>query len=236
MCTVTLIRNSSKKDDFILTSNRDEAAGRSTLKPKIYSEENVRLIYPKDAEAGGTWIGVSEKKRVVCLLNGEFKAHKRKERYRLSRGVVVKDILKADHLEPYITNYDLEDIEPFTLIAGDWNKTLIFIELVWDGKIKHLREIKNNKEIWSSSPLYSEAMKKDRVQWFQEFENQNNLDTEGLWEFHHTAGNGNKNTNLIMDRGFVKTKSITQIIKNSEQIQMIYEDLDEEQTTSLDFS
>ena len=140
MCTVTLIKNSSKNDDFILTSNRDEAAGRSTLYPQIYSEENVKLMYPKDAEAGGTWIGVSSKNRIICLLNGEFKIHKRQEKYRLSRGVVVKDLLKAENLEEAIINYNLEDIEPFTVIAGDWNDVLKFTELVWDGKTKHIRK------------------------------------------------------------------------------------------------
>jgi len=29
---------------------------------KIYEEEGVKLLYPKDAVAGGTWIGISEKK------------------------------------------------------------------------------------------------------------------------------------------------------------------------------
>lgn len=236
MCTVTLIRNCSKKNDFILTSNRDEAAGRSTLYPQIYSEENVKLMYPKDAEAGGTWIGVSDKNRIICLLNGEFKIHKRQQNYRLSRGVVVKDFLKAQDLEEIIKNYDFENIEPFTIIAGDWNADLKFTELVWDGKTKHIREITKSREIWSSSPLYSEAVKIDRLSWFQEFESKNELDPKSLWKFHHTAGKGDINTNLIMDRGFVKTKSITQVVKTSENIKMIYEDLEENKIIQLDFN
>ena len=92
MCTVTFISKSDS--DFILTSNRDEAPGRDTFPPEIYLEEGVRLLYPKDAVASGTWIGVSERKRAITLMNGGFVAHDRKSFYRKSRGVVVKDFLK----------------------------------------------------------------------------------------------------------------------------------------------
>ncbi len=96
--------------------------------------------------------------------------------------------------------------------------------------------IDNDVEIWSSSPLYSDEMKRERVQWFKDFKSENDLNAQSLWKFHHTAGNGDKNTNLIMDRGFVKTKSITQIIKTSEKIRMIYEDLDEDQMLAKEFN
>ena len=56
MCTITFIPKSN--NDFILTSNRDEAPGRETFPPEIYEEEGVKLLYPKDALAGGTWIGL----------------------------------------------------------------------------------------------------------------------------------------------------------------------------------
>src|SRR5690554_7226187 len=83
MCTVTFIPKT--KGDFILTSNRDEAPGRKTFAPEIYQEEGVQLMYPKDAVAGGTWIGLSGKKRAVSLMNGGFVSHIRKPYYRKSR-------------------------------------------------------------------------------------------------------------------------------------------------------
>jgi len=48
---------------------------------------------------------------------------------------------------------------------------------------------------------------------------------EELLKFHKTAGEDDLNSNLIMDRGFVKTKSITQISKKEGIIKMCYEDL-----------
>lgn len=88
MCTVTYLPLGN--NNFILTSNRDETPLRKTLPPKDYVEDGVVLTYPKDEVAGGTWIGLSDKKRLVCLLNGGFTIHKRKDSYKMSRGVIVK--------------------------------------------------------------------------------------------------------------------------------------------------
>ena len=60
MCTVTFLPLSN--NDFILTSNRDEQRQRETLHPKIYEEDGIEMLFPKDKVAGGTWIGASSKK------------------------------------------------------------------------------------------------------------------------------------------------------------------------------
>ena len=91
MCTVTYLP--LENDGFILTSNRDESPMRKTIPPKKYLENGVELAYPKDQLAGGTWIGASTKNRLVCLLNGAFKKHERNSYYKMSRGLVVKNIL-----------------------------------------------------------------------------------------------------------------------------------------------
>ncbi len=224
MCTVTLLATSEK--DFILTSNRDEAEVRKTIPPKIYKEGEVKLLFPKDAVAGGTWIGVSERNRLICLLNGGFETHVRKEQYRLSRGVVVKNLLLAEKVVEEIENYDFLDIEPFTTIIVDWNKGQKFFEFVWDGNRKHLKELQLKTHLWSSSPLYTSEMKNLRQAWFSEFQKKSKKPAEDeLWDFHHTGGKGDKNVDLIMDRGFIKTKSITQVVKTGSLIEMTYEDL-----------
>jgi hypothetical protein len=224
MCTVTFLPKSN--NDFILTSNRDESPGRETFPPEIYEEDGVKLLYPKDAVAGGTWIGVSQKKRVVTLMNGGFVAHKRKPFYRISRGVVVKDLLKAENLKAEIENYDFNEIEPFTAIIVEWKTEVHLFQLVWDGLDYHFSEEPLAPKIWSSSPLYPENLKKKREQWFSEFLFKTiKPSQEEILQFHSTAGEGDPNSNLIMDRGFIKTKSITQIIRKNDIIEMRYEDL-----------
>ena len=46
-----------------------------------------------------------------------------------------------------------------------------------------------------------------------------------LLEFHKTAGKGNLDYGVIMDRGFVKTTSITQIEKTKDSVEMCFNNL-----------
>lgn len=234
MCTVTIIPIG--KSDFILTSNRDEAPNRVSAEPKFYSVQDVTLLFPKDELSGGTWIGASEKNRVLCVLNGGFTYHERRPNYRLSRGVVAKDLLIADGIKTSIENYDLNDVEPFTMVIADWNDSLRFLELVWDGQQKHLTELPLEPRIWSSATLYSETMKRERLLWFNDYKSQNNLNLESLMTFHKTGGTGNEDYGVIMNRGFVKTTSITQIVKNQDALKMHHESFHNKKVTEKDFN
>lgn len=234
MCTVTFLPRSN--DDFVLTSNRDEAPGRDTFPPKTFVEDGVELLYPKDAVAGGTWIGVSQKKRAVTLMNGGFTNHQRKPFYRKSRGLVVKDFMKSDNFIDEAATYDFNEIEPFTAILVDWNAGLRLFQLVWDSSKTHFTEMPLAPRIWSSAPLYPEDIKKKREQWFSEFLFETvKPSNEELLYFHKTAGEGNPMSDLIMDRGFIKTKSISQIIGNKNRVLMRYEDLQSGKVTISEF-
>jgi Transport and Golgi organisation 2 len=223
MCTVTIIPKG--KNDFVLTTNRDEAPNRTSLAPDIYLVEGVKMLFPKDELAGGTWIGVSKKNRLICLLNGGLICHERKAEYRMSRGVVVNDLLASEDIVVSIEDYNLDDIEPFTLVIVDWNTSLKFFELIWDGQQKHFSALALEPKIWSSSTLYSEAMKQKRLQWFNEFKIANELHSASMMNFHKTAGHDNKDYGVIMDRHFVKTTSITQVEKKEDIIDMQFHDL-----------
>ena len=223
MCTVTLIPKG--ENDFVLTSNRDEAPNRISLKPEFYTIKNTKLLFPKDELSGGTWIGVSEKNRAICMLNGGFEFHERKPKYRLSRGVVANHFMVADDLIQTVDTYNFDDIEPFTMVVVDWNFDLKFYELVWNGADKYFTELPFEPKIWSSSTLYSEAMKAERLKWFEDFKAENDLDENTLLKFHKTAGKNNDDYGVIMNRGFIKTTSITQIEKLNNTLEMHYESL-----------
>jgi len=233
MCTVTLIP--TQENGFILTSNRDEAINRKTLVPEFYQVDKTRMLFPKDAVAGGTWIGLSDKNTMICLLNGGFEIHERSVSYRQSRGVVVKDLLGADDLQKAMLTYDYKGIEPFTIVAANWQSDLEFFELVWDGKQQHFRVLGKETHIWSSSTLYTSEMKKTRQGWFEVFEEENILSADTLLGFHKNAGIGDKDVDLQIDRGFLKTRSITQIVKNDEELAMRYEDLQNKEVNVVTF-
>ena len=233
MCTVTYIPK--ENNNFILTSNRDEAYGRTTLAPSFYDIDGVKMLFPKDAVAGGSWIGISEKSRMICLLNGGFENHIKVQDYKMSRGVVVKELLKADDLSKAINDFDYQGIEPFTIVAIDWSTSLIATELVWDGYKAHITVLGKEPKIWSSSTLYDQAMKAKRRNWFADFSQDTDWSTESLFDFHTTAGEGDEYVDLRMNRGKLGTVSITQVEKTEEVCTMTYHDFQKEEVHATDF-
>lgn len=239
MCTVTYIPTT--KNNFILTSSRDVPFAREkALHPKKYLEDSVAITYPKDGRAGGTWIGLSDKKRLICLLNGGFENHylttDPNTQYRKSRGIIVLNLLKETEINSALSIIDLTKIEPFTLVIVDWNKNLQLIEFVWDGTKKHLKQLPQAMHIWSSATLYDTKMKKMREKWFTKWQNVfcpseisdeelNVVQANRVLNFHHQAGIGNCHVDVLMKRENVGTVSITQVTKLEDAITMEYEEI-----------
>jgi len=232
MCTVTYLPLGDA--NFILTSNRDVPFAREkATPPQTVEEDNVQLTYPKDGKAGGTWIGLSDKKRLICLLNGGFEYHTSRISYRKSRGLILKDLLKTPDLLKTLNAIDLQDIEQFTLAIVDWQKDLQLYEFVWDGTQKHLKKLPQAPYIWSSSTLYDASVKKLRKKWFKKWHTSNSFTTENILDFHHTAGVGDCNIDVMMNRGLGGTVSITSVKKNKDVIDVFYKDVQTKKTTSL---
>ncbi len=236
MCTVTYLP--LQNNNFILTSNRDEGIGRKSIEaPKVYKKGKKELIYPKDMQ-GGSWIGISKETRIICLLNGAFEPHKRHFPYRKSRGLVVLDALAADSGNAFLRNCNLEEIEPFTLIMVDWEDVFFLKELLWDGTHRYIRALDPKQPaIWSSVPLYDPTMRAKREQWFKAWqEKQSNYEVNAIRKFHKTAGEGDPFSNLITERVFLQTLSITSIHKSSTSTQMMYEDRASGQVSTIGFA
>ena len=224
MCTVSFLPLDD--NNFILTSNRDETPLRNTIAPDFYQEDNATLLYPKDEFAGGTWIGVSDQKRVICLLNGAFEKHQRKEFYRKSRGIIVTELLSVEDAVSAIHQTNFIDIEPFTLVLIDFKNELKIFELVWDGENKHFHQLENSPKIWSSATLYNEDMKLERQYWFSVWLQENKLFSQDkILAFHKDSSKGTKETAIKMKRTFVETVSITSITKNKSALLMNYFDM-----------
>lgn len=225
MCTVTYIP--TNKNNFILTSSRDVPYIRAqALLPKTYLEDGIEITYPKDGQAGGTWIGHT-KKRLICLLNGGFVNHYLTTDvntiYRKSRGIIVLDLLKADTIHTALHDINLKQIEPFTLVIVDWVDQLQLIEFVWDGTKKHLKKLPQDTYIWSSSTLYDDGMKQLRKNWFKDWQLQD--PKTDILKFHHNAGIGDCHVDVVLKRDKVGTVSITQVSKKDDTILMEYEEV-----------
>ncbi|AMC11002.1 hypothetical protein Lupro_06960 [Lutibacter profundi] len=233
MCTVTFLPLTN--NDFILTSNRDEQRLRETLPPKSYIENGVEMVFPKDKIAGGTWIGISSKNRLVCVLNGAFKKHVKKKKYKKSRGVIAKEILKEDNFIQYIECLNLKGIEPFTMVIVDWNnKQLNLYELIWDEEKIYFTKLKNEPKVWSSSTLYSDVIKEKRKQWFGNWVRTNQFTSNAILSFHHSE-KGDKKQSVLMKRSSVETVSITSVKKEGASIKMLYEDVVHHKKSTFNF-
>lgn len=218
MCTLTFIPSQESESAFILTSNRDESPHRNTVLPKHYREGAVDLYFPKDKVAGGTWLGISSRKRLVCLLNGAFTAHKRQENYRMSRGLVVKKLLKTSDVSLFIENFDFFGIEPFTLVLVAWDSKLAVQELIWDGKQTYFRKLPVAPYIWSAPMLYPEEVRAQKEAVFEKFmqDHGNQLNPELMWQL---------NKQFWLDHEQVSTISTTQILHtDGKQSHLKYQD------------
>lgn len=224
MCTVTYLP--LRHNNFILTSNRDVPFARDKgLHPKTYIEDDITLTYPKDGKAGGAWIGISSKNRLICLLNGGYVYHTSRAKYRKSRGLIVKELLKATDILNRLEKVNLNNIEQFTLVIIDWQKDIQLIEFVWDGTKKHINKLPQEPYIWSSSTLYDPSVKQMRKDWFNEWIENNEFTQKAILDFHHNAGVGDCNIDVIMNRGLGGTVSITSVKKAADSVTMFYEDV-----------
>lgn len=225
MCTVTYYPT---QQGAIITSSRDEHLSRpQAIVPAPYIHHGVELIYPKDPKGGGSWLVIHPNGRVAVLMNGAENAHVSTPPYRLSRGLILLDIIQLEDFPSEIHQFQLEGIEPFTLI---WVHGNLLYQMRWNGKKTNLVQLRSeNPVIWSSSTLYNPEMQKERQSWFldwlkntdQSLSQQTiNLKErqQRLMNFHqHTASN-NKEFGLQIDRSNgMKTGSITSVALNWEE-------------------
>ena len=219
MCTVVFI---PENDKFYFASLRDESPLRSkALLPEINISNEVHYLSPKDSKEGGTWVGVNNRGSVIILLNGGLQNHKRKEKYRKSRGLIVNELLSSDMPLVDWSLLRLEDIEPFTLVLFD--KINLF-ELVWDGAQRMKTQLNTSiAHIWSSSTLYDADAKANRESHFRNWINvKPAISMNSLSSFFKSVKDS-ENGFIINRKEQVKTLSYTFIeFHNNVNAQMDY--------------
>ncbi|HMQ06411.1 MAG TPA: NRDE family protein [Saprospiraceae bacterium] len=220
MCTVTYI---PVQGGFLVSSNRDETPLRAHTPLIVEKWERDEIIYPKDKK-GGSWIFASTKPRVVCVLNGAFGPHIRKTPYKMSRGLVAKEVYNHPDPNTFIHSFDFTGIEPFTLLIIE--EKLLF-DFRWDGTATKIRNLHSNKaHIWSSATLYSSEIQKKRLRLFQNLLKSNELSPDFVRNMHRTGSVGDPRNDFIMNRDeVVKTVSITHVHYRAAQVTMEFENL-----------
>ncbi len=223
MCTVTYFPRG--KNDFILTSNRDEAPSRVSASPDIRIARSRSVLYPQDPQSGGTWIATAENHRVACVLNGAFQRHTSSPPYARSRGLVLLDYFNYPNMEEFVRRSKLEGIEPFTMVLYE---PLKLMEVRWDGYRRHDLELDiSMPHLWGSVTLYDPPAIQLRRKWYDEWLQQHpQAEVDDILRFHQFGGTEDKINGLVIDRqGLVQTLSITSVVKRATQATMIHHNL-----------
>ena len=233
MCTVSFIPAGNR---VFITHNRDEKSSRAkAIPPKEYTINGYTLLFPRDSNAGGTWIACTQNGQAGVLLNGAFTKHLHQPPYRKSRGLSFLDIVAtADPIEGY-HKADLGGIEPFTIIL--WTGNRLF-ECRWDGQQKHIHpQDAGLSHSWSSATLYDTGTINKRKSWFENWQQVcPNPSMEDIIQFHLHAGDGDTQNDLRMNRdGKLLTVSVTAMEIAEEKSTMQYIDL-QDNTRSIHHS
>jgi uncharacterized protein with NRDE domain len=233
MCTVTYI---PVNNSFFLTSNRDEKKVRlKAEQPQWYKFASGQLLFPKDGNAGGTWMALHENGNAMVLLNGGFVNHPYAPPYRKSRGLIFLDIF--DHPQPVAAfeQIHLHKIEPFTLVIRQADQ---LVEARWSGQDKSIKELDAaSAYIWSSATLYSDVIIQKREQWFASFlKEYETINGKKILHFHRFAGDGDHANDVLMNRNNeLFTVSITQLHRQNTISAMQYHDLVTDQLFSQEY-
>ena len=230
MCTVSYFPTSK---GFVLTSTRDEVVKRVTEYPALHQVDGINLFYPKDLKSGGTWIASDGVKKTVCLLNGAWSNHQKKDQYRKSRGKVTLELFEYPSTADFLENMSFHGIEPFTLLIFESKFNLQkVLEVRWDGdQIRKKEKDPQKPYLWSSYTLYPTHIQRKRSQTFENWvKNHRVFTTNEILEFH-------------LQRDFQKDSqesthparsvSITQIIKDADSLNLNYLDLLKNQESHL---
>jgi hypothetical protein len=224
MCTVSFVPVGKK---ILICSNRDEksARGIAFAPATISTSTGHQLLFPKDPDAGGTWIALKDNGDVAVLLNGGFENHVPQYPYRRSRGLIFRDIFESNNPLNIFTSIDLVGIEPFTLVL--FVKGLLYVGR-WDTRNRQLEQLNEQKpHIWSSVTLYDSVTRAKRANWFGDWLIKNpSPSIEELLSFHRFAGDGDQVNDLLMNRNNeLFTVSITGIETGNGEFVMHYFDL-----------
>lgn len=92
MCTLILFHRCFADAELVVAANRDEYLERPAEPPALRSWHGRTVLAPRDARAGGTWLGTNEAGVFAALTN---RPNPRPDATRRSRGLLVADALAA---------------------------------------------------------------------------------------------------------------------------------------------
>ncbi|MFB6195010.1 MAG: NRDE family protein [Haloplanus sp.] len=135
MCTLTLAWRMFPDAPVVVAANRDERRERPSEPPQRVDSDPV-IVAPRDAEAGGTWIGYNDADLFAGITN-RWSAETTAGR---SRGLLVDDVLHESDAEAAARLVERSvadhDYDGFNLVVADRRAAFLF---EWDGRLRTTR-------------------------------------------------------------------------------------------------
>jgi uncharacterized protein with NRDE domain len=132
VCTLTLAWQVFPDAPVLVAANRDERRDRPS-EPPTRTEADPAVVAPRDAEAGGTWIGHNDAGLFVGITN-RWLADPVAER---SRGLLVADALREPDARSAARlverSVDTHGYDGFNLVVADRTAAYLF---EWDGRLR----------------------------------------------------------------------------------------------------
>jgi len=133
VCTLVFAWQVSPDAPVVAAANRDELLDRPSEPPAVIEAE-PRVVAPRDAEAGGTWIGYNEHDVFVAVTNRWTDREVTGDR---SRGLLVRDALRQSSAEAAVRlverELDEHTYEGFNLVVAD-STAALYVE--YDGAVR----------------------------------------------------------------------------------------------------
>lgn len=227
MCVLTYVPIG--KAGFIVTSNRDENIIRVKAKPpKKLKINGIEIFCPIDPLSNGTWIATS-KTYTMVLLNGGYKNHEKKPKYRQSRGRIIMDFMKWNNPLDFFESFEFENMQPFTLVLFKNDDRNQITEIKWCSDKKFYTKFNGESaQIWSSATLYDSIAIENRKTWFFNHlaKVQNEFSGKDILHFHQNGGQEDKENSIQLKRANgIQTVCITQIEIQPNVKSLIFNDL-----------
>ena len=222
MCSLSIVERGAQR---FITMNRDEARSRHEY-PSLFSADATHpMVYPRDAQAGGTWFGVNGAGIVLALLN---RYQDPQVQGKHSRGWLIPELLKLPTVAAMRAQFD--GVEP-ALFVSDYNPfDLVFIDakhvlrLSWNGAQATWHEHSAPCFFTSSSlrPLEVIALRETTFDDWQSKSAGTDLDAESILHTLHWADKADAQTAIRMRREQTHSKSLCQVTLASQTLRLSY--------------
>jgi uncharacterized protein with NRDE domain len=127
MCTLILLHRCFPEAPLVMAANRDEYLDRPAETPALRNWEGVPLVAPRDARAGGTWLGLNRHGLFAGLTNRPARSP---DPQRRSRGLVVADALAepdARRAADRLLALPVGTYNPFQLLVADGRDAFVVV-------------------------------------------------------------------------------------------------------------